>query len=155
MAALFSWLESTGLARVVGESQSVTAWLSAVHAVSYTIVMSAGLVWSLHAGGLLLRQASSASVARPARRLLVVGLAISILTGISLFAPRASYTGPVGAFQLKLALIVGASILQFATTRAVLRGLPPAITTLRAAGVAGLVLWLALAATACWFILFE
>jgi len=155
VTALFSWLESSGLARAVGESQTVTAWLSAVHAVSYTVVMSAGLVWSLHAGGLLLRQASSASIARPARRLLAGALAVSILTGISLFAPRASYTAPIGAFQLKLALIIGASILQFATTRAVLRASPLPIATLRTAGITGAILWLALAATACWFILFE
>lgn len=84
---LFSWLESTGLARTVGESLSTTAWLSAIHLVGFTLVMSAGVVWNLHATGVVLAGAPSKTVAGNAARLLALGLTISLLTG-SRSSPR-------------------------------------------------------------------
>jgi hypothetical protein len=84
-----------------------------------------------------------------------VGLAISLLTGFALFAPRASYTAPGGVFQLKMTLIVIAAIFQLSLSARVLRGREISTVLLRAAGATGLLLWLALAVSACWFILFE
>lgn len=152
---LFSWLESTGLARTVGESLSITAWLSAIHLVGFTLVMSAGVVWNLHATGVVLAGAPSKTVAGNAARLLALGLTISLLTGFALFAPRASYTAPNGVFQLKMALLLAAAIYQFAINLFVLRRRTVAPYSLRASGLLGAMLWVALAITACWFILFE
>ena len=152
---LFSWLESTGLARAVGESLLITAWLSAIHLIGFTLVMSAGVVWNLHAAGALLAGAPTRTVAGNALRLLVLGLTISLLTGLALFSPRASYTAPNGVFQLKMALLLAAAIYQFAINLTVLRRRTVSPYSLRASGVLGTMLWVALAITACWFILFE
>lgn len=155
MQQFFVWIESTGLAHAVGESPSATAWLSAGHAIGFTLVMSAGLMWNFHASGVLLAEASQRSIARPAFRLLISGLTISLVTGVALFAPRASYTGPNGVFQLKLGLLVAAAIYQLAVNVSVLRRPAASVNFPRAGGMLGALLWLALAITACWFILFE
>ena len=155
MQQLMEWLESTGIARAVGASLSMTAWLSAFHAIGFTLVMSAGLVWNLHASGILLARVSHVSIARPAERLLGLGLAVSLLTGFALFAPRASYTAPSGVFQLKLSLILVAAIYQFAVIKSATRRPVVSAFLLRASGALGTMLWLSLGITACWFILFE
>lgn len=155
MQQLFEWLESTGLARTVGESLSITAWLSAIHAIGFTLVMSGALIWNLHASGVLLPDADQESITRPAARLLVLGLTISLITGFALFAPRASYTAPSGVFQLKMALILAAAIYQFSVYLSLVRHRIHSVASLRASGILGAMLWLALAITACWFILFE
>jgi hypothetical protein len=152
---LFDWLESTALAHTVGESLWITASLSATHLIGFTLVMSAGLVWNLRAAGALLAGSPLPSIARPARRFLLTGLGISLVTGFALFAPRASYTAPSGVFQLKLTLILLAASLQLGVNTAVLRSGPPAAAWLRPSGILGLALWLSLAGTACYFILFE
>jgi len=152
---IFDWLESTTLARTVGESLWLTASLSATHLIGFTLVMSGGIVWNLRASGLLLGRWPSAAIARPAIRILGIGLTISLITGFALFSPRASYTAPAGVFQLKMALLLGASIYQFTVHRAVRRIPALNATLLRAIGVIGLLFWISLAVVACWFILFE
>jgi len=151
---LFAWLESTAFARTVGESLSITAWLSAMHMIGFTVTTSAGMVWNLYASGALLNAAPQASIARPALRLLALGLSVSVVTGFALFAPRASFTAPSGVFQLKIGLFLVAAMYQLAINRLVVRR-PVSATLLRAGGIVGLMLWLSLAVTACWFILFE
>lgn len=155
MQQLFEWLESTGLARTVGESVWITASLSALHAIGFTLVMGSGVVLSLRAAGLVLPSVDLAEFTRLAPKVLLGGIAISVLTGAALFAPRASYTAVSGAFQLKMSLLVLATVFELGAVASVLRR--PAAPALwrRASGVVGLVLWLSLAVTACWFILFE
>ena len=155
MEQFFSWLESTGFARTVGESVQITAWLSALHLIGFTLVMSAGVTWSLYASGVVLRSVPRESVTRPSIRLLVPGLSLSLVTGFALFAPRASYTGPSHVFQLKIALLLCASVIQLVLSNRVLRKPDAAISVLRASGILMATLWVSLAVTACWFILFE
>jgi len=155
MEQFFSWLESSGLARTVGESVQITAWLSAVHLIGFTLVMSAGVTWSLYASGVALRAASRASVTLPSIRLLALGLSLSLITGFALFAPRASYTAQSHVFQLKMVLLLGAAVVQLALSNWVLRKPNAVVGTLRAGGVLTGTLWASLAVTACWFILFE
>jgi hypothetical protein len=155
MLQIFIWLESTGLARAVGESLYMTAWLSAIHLIGFSLVMSGGFIWNLRATGLLLSVAPPESIARSARRLLVTGLTISLPTGLALFAPRASDIAPSSVFQLKMGLLVLAATFQLILTAVVLSRPTPSAASLRASGALGLMLWLSLAVTACWFILFE
>lgn len=151
----FTWLESTGLARTVGESLMVTAWLSAVHVIGYTLVMSSGFVWNFRAAGAFFRAQPLPRVAGPSRRILIIGLAISIPTGLLLFAPRASYTAPSGIFQLKMILLLAAVVTQLMLSSLLVRERRVNPVLVRAGGILGLLLWLSLAVAACWFILFE
>jgi hypothetical protein len=147
-------LQSSAIAQSVGQSLWLTAWLSAAHLIGFTLVMSSGLMWNLRAAGVLLGDRSLRSVGRPTTRILVIGLAISLLTGFMLFAPRASTAGASGAFQLKMSLLVLAAAYQLAYTRHATRITSGEVGRGFAAAV-GLVLWISLALTACWFILFE
>jgi hypothetical protein len=151
----FAWLESTELARTVGESLQITAWLSAIHVLGFTLVMSAGMIWSLYASGAVLRGTPRESVTRPAVRLLALGLSLSLVTGFALFAPRASSTAPNPVFQLKIALLLSAATYQFVLYAWALRNPNAPVSALRAGGILGTMLWASLAITACWFILFE
>jgi hypothetical protein len=151
----FTWLESTSLARTVGESVLLTAGLSAAHLIGFTLVMSAGWIWNLRASGVLLSRRPLEAIARPAVRVLAIGLTISVLTGMMLFSPRASYTAPSGVFQFKMALFVGAASYQFALSYFALRRPGIGAPLLRVSGAVGLLLWMSLAIVACWFILFE
>lgn len=149
------WLESTLLARAVGESVLTTASLSALHLIGFTLVMSAGVVASGRAAGLLLRRVPMSVVARPARRMLLTGLPISVITGLALFVPRASYMAAGIFFRTKMVLLLLAVIYALVFLAKVSRHNQPAPSWLRPAGAIGVLLWLALAVTACIFILFE
>ncbi len=155
MQQLFAWLESSELAQAVGQSVALTGGLSALHVIGFTLVMSAGVVWSARAAGFLFAGLPAQSIARPAFRLSVAGLAISVLTGLCLFAPRATSTAPNEVFQLKMLLLLLAAVIQLTSNTAVLKQTASSARWLRASGVLGLLSWLSLAVTACWFILFE
>lgn len=155
MEQINAWLESTGLARSVGESLSMTAWLSATHLIGFTLVMSGALMWNLKAAGLMLRGVSTPEIARPAMRVLLCGLLVSLVTGVALYAPRASSAWLSGAFRLKVGLLLVAATFQLTIHAWSLQRLSGRAPWLRSVGFVGLALWLALAAAACWFILFE
>ena len=153
--ALFEWLQSSALAQALRDYPSLTAWLSATHAIGFTLVMSGGVIWNLWASGILLGEQSTASITRPAVRVLLTGLTISVVTGLILFTPRAPGTATNSVFQLKILLILAAATFQLSVTSMIARRMTLSLRWLRAGGVLGLTLWLSLALTACWFILFE
>lgn len=155
MEQVLIWLETTSLSQTVGESVTITAWLSALHLIGFTLVMSAGVVCNLRTMGLVLTDLQVESIAGPATRLLIAGLTISLLTGFAMFAPRATYTVASGAFQLKMVLLLVAALYQLTLGAKVLGRSDTSWHWRRASGLSGLILWLALAVTACWFILFE
>ena len=108
----------------------------------------------LRLAGAVLRGTSVLDVARPAGRLIALGLTVSAVTGVLLFAGRASEIAANGIFQTKISLIVIAVAWQLVVHRRLTQTVPSAETT-RALGVIGLALWLGLAVTACAFILLE
>jgi hypothetical protein len=152
---VLTWLEASPVAATVRDSLMLTAVLSALHAIGFTLIMGSGLVVNLRRSGMLLTAVPLAAVVRPGHRGLALGLALSVATGVLLFAPRAGATIANGTFQLKMLLLVSAVGLQW-----LLAGRDRAATggsTLadRCAGAGALVLWIALALVACAFILFE
>lgn len=151
---MLGWLEATGPARAVGESLWLTAWLSAAHLIGFTLVMGGAVVLALRLAGALLVRVDGGVLWVPASRLVALGLAISLGTGLLLFAPRASAAADSGAFRLKMLLLLAAATFHFAVARRVAQRLEGGAVA-RIAGVTGLVLWLGLAVAACWFILFE
>ena len=155
MQQIFAWLASTEFAHAVNGSMWITAGLSATHLIGFTLVLSGALIWNLRAAGLSLADLPAQSIARPALYLLGAGLAISLLTGAAMFAPRAPDVAMNSAFQLKIGLLLVAAIYQLSLNATVLRRPASSTGWLRLNGVLGLSLWLSLAASACWFILFE
>ncbi len=92
-------------------------------------------------------------VTGPAWRVILAGLAVSLLTGGLLFAPRASAAAGNPIFQLKMLLLLAGVLLQSTAVPRAARAEPgPGVTLI---GVAGLAVWLALALAGCAFILYE
>lgn len=155
MGSALTWLEASDLAATVRGSLMLTAALSALHAIGFTLVMGSSLMVNLRRSGLLLCAIPLATVVRPAHRGLAAGLAVSVSTGVLLFAPRASTTLANSTFQLKMLLLVSAVGMQWFLAVRDGAMTPPSARADRLAGSVGLALWVGLALVACAFILFE
>jgi hypothetical protein len=153
--SFFEWIEATGLARAVGESLSLTAWLSAVHIVGFTLAMGAALVANLRMLGLVLPHRTAGEIVAPASRAIMLGLIVSMTTGALLFSPRAASAAANGTFQLKMLLLLSAATFHFAVAAPLVRSLGVATRVLKIVAATGLALWIGLALAACAFILFE
>jgi uncharacterized protein DUF6644 len=164
--AFFVWLENTSVAMAVRDTLLLNAGLSAVHLIGFTLVTGGGLVANLNLLGVLLPGRSAIEVSRPASRGIALGLAISVLTGVFLFAPRATIASVNWIFQLKMALLATAVLFHVFVHRRVARS--PGYNHIsghserssssgaqRATAVVGLLLWTGLALSGCAFILLE
>lgn len=154
MKNLLVWMESTSLAVRVSESVMLTAGLSAVHVLGFTIIMGGALLSNLRLAGVLFRDRSLVEVVLPATRGVAVGLMLSLPTGALLFAPRAIAAAGNGTFRLKMLFLLAGAALQFLLVGPAVRG-RHSEPRLRLIGGAGLAAWLALALAACAFILLE
>jgi hypothetical protein len=153
MQSLLAWLESTRIAASVASSTMLTASLSAIHVVGFTLVIGGALVANLRSLGALFPK-RNIDVAGPTTHAIAVGLAISVATGFLLFSARATDVAANGTFRLKMLLLVLAVLVHFVfQRRAAARADEPRRT--RAVSAVSLTLWLGLAATACAFILLE
>jgi hypothetical protein len=145
METALTWYQNSAVASAVGNSPTITAVLSAFHALGFTFIMGGALFANLGKLGALFPARPVQEVAGPGSRLIALGLALSLPTGLLLFGPKAVTAGHNSTFQLKLLLILAASAVQFGLLR----------RDTRAVGAFGLSLWVALALTACAFILLE
>jgi hypothetical protein len=145
MDAALTWYQGSAVASAVGSSPTITAVLSAFHALGFTFIMGGALFANLGLLRVLFPSRPVQDATGPGSRLIALGLALSLPTGILLFGPRAVAAAHNSTFQLKLLLIFAASAVQFGLQRRGTRGV----------GALGLTLWVGLALTACAFILFE
>jgi hypothetical protein len=152
--SLFAWIETTAVARTIASSRTLTASLSAMHVLGFTLIMGSALLANLTRLGALFPRTPSSAVLRPANRAISIGLAISITTGALLFAARATEVSANGTFQLKMLLLLAAAATHFVVGADRTSG-SAATLPKRAAAAASLSLWIALAVTACAFILLE
>lgn len=147
-------LQSSWLARFISESQVMTASLSSFHLLGFTLVMGSGVLCSLRLLGAILPDQPSVAVVRPATRVLLVGLSISLLTGGLLVVPRAYGAAMNPMFRLKMLLLAVGVGVHFVLVRPASRYGSTAVTR-RALGAASLMVWLGLAVSASAFILLE
>ncbi|HVG72018.1 MAG TPA: DUF6644 family protein [Vicinamibacterales bacterium] len=154
MAAFFVWLEGTRMAIAVRDSLMLTGALSAVHLVGFTLTTGGALVANLNLLGLLFPDRPPLEVTRPASRGIALGLTISALTGVLLFAPRATVASVNGIFQMKMLLLVAAVLFHSLVHQRVARTATSS-SMRRGTGAVGLVLWVGLALAGCAYILLE
>jgi hypothetical protein len=154
-ASFFAWLETTSLARLIAESLPLTASLSAIHLIGFTVVTGSALVANLRLLGVLLNQRPITEVSGAARRGIAVGIAISIATGLLLFASRAASVSANGTFQVKMLLLVAAIVFHFTLHRSVSQNASATVPVLRATAATSLALWFGVALAGSAFILFE
>jgi hypothetical protein len=154
-SSLLTAVEATALAQAVRMSVALTASLSAVHAVGFTLIMGGALLSHLRLLGALLTQRPAHEIVSLGTRTISVGLAINVVTGLVLFASRASAAAANGTFRLKMLLLVASVAVHFlllmpTTHRQTIQPVARYVV-----GAVGLSLWLGLALTACAYILLE
>lgn len=154
-APVLESLQASGVATAIGQSQFWLASLSALHLIGFTLVMGAAVVTNLYLAGLLFRDRSSHEIVRPAARLLLAGLGVSLVTGALMFLPRAASAAANPTFRMKMSLLAAASVLALVVQPRVTAGATAPGASARILGGAGLVLWLGVALAACAFILLE
>ena len=142
------------MAIAVRDSLILTGALSAVHLVGFTLTTGGALVANLNLLGLLFPERPPIEVTRPATRGIALGLAISALTGVLLFAPRATAASVNGIFQTKMLLLAAAVLFHALVHQRVARNSVSA-SARRGTGAVGLLLWTGLALAGCAFILLE
>ena len=151
MGSLLAWVQATPLATTIGGSTLLTGFLSAIHLLGLTLLVGGAVVSSLRMLGIILTDRPLDDVTPGPVRGMFVGMAISVASGLLLFAPRASAAAENSFFQVKM-LLLGAAI---AFYFAVYRGASRRIDHARLAGGIGLLLWAGVAVAGCAFILLE
>jgi len=155
LAPIFLRLERARIAKDISSSLPLTAGLSAVHLIGFTLIMSGAMLANLRLAGVLFRVQPLADIRRPAERAIGAGLLVSITTGLLLFSPRATDASQNTFFQAKMAALAAACFCQFVLQRVIVSASSDRSAAARAIGVAGVLLWLTLAIAACAFVLLE
>jgi uncharacterized protein DUF6644 len=150
----FSQIEASAIATAIGASTVATASLSGLHLIGLTLLVGSMLVSSTRVAGILFYDQPVAEVTRAARRGTLVGLALSVSTGMLLVAPRLVAAADNGVFRIKMLILLTATVFHFAVYQPAAQGqrsaVPPAV-----AAVVGWLLWFGVALAGCAFILLE
>lgn len=154
-ASLWTWVQTTGLATRIHDSLMLTAALSAFHVVGMTLLAGSVLVSSLRLLGVLFPDRPIMDVISTTRTATLVGLAISIATGVLLFAPRATAASGNSIFRAKMLLLLVATSFQFLVSRPIALQTDAARGIARMIGAFSLVIWLAVVGAGAAFILLE
>lgn len=147
-------LSSSAFAHTLAQSQVMTAGLSAVHLLGFTLVMASGLLAGLRWLGVMFVERPVSEVMPAASTALAIGCGISIVTGALLVLPRAPGAAANEFFRAKMLLLL--AVIGFHTV--VQRRLAARASsgqTVAWVGATGLALTLALALSASAFILLE
>jgi hypothetical protein len=152
---LFEWLQGTAVAKTIGASSNLTGLISGLHLLGMTLVVGGAVVSSLRLLGAILRRQPLRDTIVATDRGMAAGLALSIITGILLFSPRATQIVQNELFQLKMSVLVAAAVFHLAVRVPVTRRPSPGSVPLKIVGGVGLILWVGLAVAACAFILLE
>ncbi len=155
LGTVFLSLERTGMAKGIANSLALTAGLSAIHLIGFTLLMGGAIVSNLRLAGVLFPQQPLVDVRRAAERGMIVGLLISVTTGFLLFSPRASEASQNTLFQFKMVALVTSFVCQFMLQGRIVSTTSDPGRAAKAIGVVGLILWLTLAIAACAFVLLE
>jgi hypothetical protein len=155
MPTLLTWIQTTRIATAIGESTLLTGVLSAIHLLGLTMLVGGALVSSLRMLGIILTERPMSDVTPSPVRGMTIGLAISVGSGLLLFAPRAPVAAANSFFQIKMLLLAAASTFHFAVYRGVSRRNDFGLSVAKSVGGFGLALWVGVAVAGCAFILLE
>jgi hypothetical protein len=150
----FSQIEASSLATTIRDSTILTGGLSGLHLIGLTLLVGSALVSSAALAGFVASDQPIAELTRAARRASIVGLCLSVTTGLLLVSFRLSMSTANRAFQIKMLFIVVAALFQFLVSAPAARGRRAALSPGLAGGIAFL-LWFGVALCGCAFILFE
>jgi hypothetical protein len=135
-------IQSSPLAHAVTKSNHlVGAMLQIVHVLGIIFLLAALVVLSLRLLGLAFAKQDVREVGRDALRLMRIGIALALISGVLMFisAPRLYWNNP--AFQIKMLLFVLAIIVQVVFVRRVAIHEAPSVGFARLSAALSIVLW--------------
>ena len=150
--AVLHAIEATRVATAVRDSLVLSAALSGLHLVGMTIIVGTAIVIALQLISRAFSGVSHAAVLVPASRMLLVGLSLSLVSGLLMVMPRASASLANPIFQLKMLALVAAVTLHVVVVR------PLSIRDFSFTPLAGAVqvlLWMSVAVLGAMFTLLE
>jgi hypothetical protein len=150
----FAQIEKSTLAITIRDSTILTGGLSGLHLLGLTLLVGSVLVSTAVLAGLVVNGQPVAEITRATRRASIVGLCISVTTGLLLVSFRLTMSTASQAFQIKMLTLVVAAIFHFLVYVPAARGRRSVVSPGIAGGVAFL-LWLGVVLGGCAFILFE
>ena|SRR5580765_438877 len=150
----FSQIESSSLANTIRDSTILTGTLSGIHLIGLTLIVGSVLVSSAGLAGLIVNDQPVADLTRAARRASIVGMIISVTSGLLLVSFRLNMSVATQAFKIKMLTLVVAVLFHFLVYMPAARGQRSVFSTKLAGGVAFL-LWFGVVLGGCAFILFE
>jgi hypothetical protein len=154
MSSLFSAVEKSTLAMAIRDSTILTGGLSGLHLIGLTLLVGSALVSSAALAGWVVNDQPIAEVTRAARRASIVGLCISVSTGLLLVSFRLSMSVGSPAFQIKMLTLAAAAVFHFSVYLPAARG-RSSVVARGLAGALAFLLWFAVVLGGCAFILFE
>jgi hypothetical protein len=152
---ILEWVQTTRLASTISNSLTLTAVLSSIHLVGLTLVVGSVLFASLRLVGFIFDDRAVNEITAAVSSTIVVGLAISVTTGLLLVAPRAAASFQNGFFQFKMTSLAAALVFHLGVYRHALRGREPSRWRQTLTGAIGFGLWFLVAVAGCAFILLE
>ena len=150
-----SFLETTTVAAAIRQSTLLTGFLSGLHLVGMTLIGGSALVSGLRATRAAFAEFPVPDVTRMTRRGIAIGATISVVSGLLLFAPRASTAIGSGYFQIKMLLLAVALAFHFIIHRALAGRRNASAAAMRVSGAIGAALWFAVILAGCSYILLE
>jgi hypothetical protein len=153
-AAIFTRLQATGLAKTIGGSTNLTAFLSGIHLIGMTMIAGGALMFATRAFRLAADPDPAVRVRTVEVRAITTGLIVSVVTGVLLVLPRlrASFDNPV--FVTKMLLLVAAAAWHLSLGRRAARTGTEAGGA-RMTAALELLLWYGVVLAGCAFILYE
>jgi Family of unknown function (DUF6644) len=155
LADTWTWLETLPLAAYIGES----AWfpfLESIHVLTATFLVGSILMVDLRLLGVAARRHAVSTIVREVVPWTYSASVISVATGVALFSTRATHYAGNAAFQIKMALLVGAGLNMAAFHLITVRGIARWDDTERPgraprlAGACSLLLWIGIMLSGRW-----
>jgi hypothetical protein len=139
---LLSAIAHLPLSRALAKSDHlVTAALQVVHVIGFLLLLASLTLISLRLLGLVLVRQSVPEVASDTSRLLWIGVALAVSTGILMFLTGPSHYYFNRAFDIKMALLFVALVVHVTVLQRIARRDEPPAALARVGAVASLVLW--------------
>jgi hypothetical protein len=154
MSSLFSAIEKSTVAMAIRDSTILTGGLSGLHLIGLTLLVGSALVSSAALAGWVVNDQPIAEVTRATRRTSIVGLCISVATGLLLVSFRLSMSLGTRAFQIKMLTLAAAAVFHFTVYLPAARG-RNSVVGRGLAGVLAFLLWFGVVLGGCAFILLE
>jgi uncharacterized membrane protein len=135
-------IQTSSIAHAVSKSNHmIGAVLQIVHVIGIILLLAALVVLSLRLTGLAFAKQSVRDVGRDALRLMRIGIALALVSGVLMFTSAPQLYWKNEAFQIKMVLFVLAIIVQAAFVRRVATQDTPSAGFARLSATLAIVLW--------------